>query len=148
MKKFNSILCLVLFCENRVLIGKHRAGKNENMWGFPSIHINDDRPQDTAKKLLEVCSLGLTGGISSTKKLCSLQGKTIHGLAVYRVQVEEQLAEQITNATKYFSKCFPLDALPVGVLAWKKCKMVTLEEAMGQTKLDDITKEALEFLNI
>jgi hypothetical protein len=130
------------------MIGKHRAGTSENMWGFPSVQVFDDRPQDTAKKLLEVSSLGLSGGISSTKKLCSLQGKTIHGLAVYRVEVNAQLADQITNATKYLSKCFPLGAIPIGMLAWKKCKMVTLDEALAHSKLDDITKEALEFLKL
>jgi hypothetical protein len=97
---------------------------------------------------LEVSTLGLTGGISSTKKLCSLQGKTIHGLAVYKVSVETHLAELITNSTKYLLKCFPLGGAPPGMLAWKKCKMVSIEEASVHSNLDDITKEALEFLRL
>jgi hypothetical protein len=148
MKKLRTILCLVLTSQNKVLVGKHNAGVYENKWGFPSINVCDDRPQDSAKKLLEVSTLGLLGGISCTKKLCILQGKTIHGLAVYKVDVDSNLAEHITNATKYLSKCFALGASPPGMLAWKKCKMVSLEEAFKLSHIDDITREALEFLRL
>jgi hypothetical protein len=146
MKKFKSIICLVLANEDMVLLGKHGAGINENKWGFPSTKLCDDRPQDSAKKLLEVSTLGMMGGISSTKKLCILQGKTIHGLSVYKISIDEHLHRYITSASKYVSKCFPLGALPAGVLAWKKCKMFSFEEALAHGNLDEFTKEALEFL--
>jgi hypothetical protein len=146
MKKYKSIICLVLEANEKILLGKHAAGINENKWGFPSTKLCDDRPQDSAKKLLEVSTLGLMGGISSTKKLCSLQGKSIHGLSVYKITINEHLHRLITSASKYFSKCFPVGALPEGVLAWKKCKMFSLEEALAHGNLDEFTKEALEYL--
>lgn len=130
-----------------LFMGKHGAGSNENKWGFPSVTSGkDDRPQDTAAKLFEVCTLGMYGSLSSTKKKCVLGGKTVHGISVYRVKVEDNLDLKIKNITRYLIKCFPLGGIPSGVLAWKKCKMFTLEEALRHPNLDGYTKETLEFL--
>lgn len=129
------------------LMGKHSSGTNENKWGFPSVSYgNDDRPQDTATKLFEVCTLGMYGSLSSTKKNCVLRGKTMHGISVYTVKVEKNLDVKIKNISRYLIKCFPVGAIPPGVLAWKKCKMFTLDEALSHPNLDVYTKETLEFL--
>lgn len=150
-KKFDSILSLVLTQPDSTpffLIGKHSSGPNENKWGFPSVKINenDDRPQDTASKLFEVCTLGMYGSLSKTKKKCVLQGKTVHGISVYTVEVEKNVELKIKNISKYLLKCFPLGGIPTGVLAWKRCKMVSIEEIILHTNLDAFTKETVEFL--
>jgi len=107
---------------------------------------NDERPQDTATKLLEVSTLGMYGSITSTKKLCVFQGKTINGIAVYKTKIEKNLDFKIKHISKYLLKCFPIGGILPGILAWKQCKMVSLEDALQQSNKDTITKETLEFL--
>jgi hypothetical protein len=106
----------------------------------------DERPQNTATKLLEVSTLGMYGSISSTKKLCVYQGKTINGISVYKIIIEPFLELKLKNISKYLFKCFPIGGILPGILAWKNCKKVTMEEALNHSNKDSITKEALEFL--
>lgn len=147
-KKFEGIVCLVLQRDTEYFLGQHSAGVNEKKWGFPSVRMSDkdERPQDTATKLLEVSTLGMYGSITSTKKLCVFLGKTINGISVYKINIEPQLELKIKNISKYLLKCFPIGGILPGVLAWKGCKMVSMEDSFHQSNIDSITKETLEFL--
>ena len=134
--------------EGLFFLGQHSAGVNENKWGFPSVRMSEkeERPQDTATKLLEVSTLGMYGSVSSTKKLCVFQGKTINGITVYKINIEQNLELKIQNISKYLLKCFPIGGILPGILAWRRCKMVSMEDAINQSHKDEITKEILEFL--
>jgi hypothetical protein len=148
IRKFDCIVCLVLQRDTDYFLGQHGAGVNENKWGFPSVRMSDkdERPQDTASKLLEVSTLGMYGPITSTKKLCVFQGKTINGILVYKINIEPNLEFKIKHISKYLFKCFPIGGIPAGILAWKQCKMVSMQDALHQSNKDSITKEILEFL--
>jgi hypothetical protein len=160
--EIKSIVVLVLENQQGIFIGKHFSGKNENKWGFPSLSMTqgDERPQDTASKLFEVCTFGMYGSVSSSKKRCEFIGKTVHGLLVYSVNVEMELEKKIGNVSKYLQKCFPVGALPQGLIPWKKCSLIDLRDStmknptvknltkknLTKRTLDDITQETLEYL--
>ena len=74
------------------------------------------------------------------------QGKTINGISVYKIIIEPFLELKLKNISKYLFKCFPIGGILPGILAWKNCKKVTMEEALNHSNKDSITKEALEFL--
>lgn len=132
--------------EDNILLGKHFGGTNENKWGFASLSIceGDTRPQETAAKLLEVSTLGISGSASTIKKQCEYVGKTLRGLIVYKSVVEKNIEKKIGNVCKYLQKCFPLASTPIGLIPWKKCKSITLSSNVKDC--DDITLETLEFL--
>jgi len=104
----------------------------------------DDRPQDTAAKLFEVTTLGMYGSASSTKKQCEFQGKTVHGLHIYKSKIENGLEKKIGHVCKYLQKCFPLGSIPQGLVPWSKCKSFQLQTPPKQC--DEISLETIEFL--
>lgn len=143
VKKYENIVALILLDpSSHVFIGKHAAENHKLKWGIPSTRKDAEaRPQDTAIKLLEVCSFGLL----TSKKECVYVGKTIHGITVYKVNTSQDFDSTISLISKYLTKCFPKDGVPIGLLPWKKCKCMSLP--ISSLPLDEITLETLQYFS-
>ncbi len=143
-------MCLVIRWGTKVLVGKHASGPYKGKWGFASLSAElDRRPQECAAKLAEVCIVGMQGKSSALVKACKKQGKTVKGLQVYCFEEHElePLSKKLTNIYLYLSRCFPKGAIPLGLVAWSKCKVIDLQETCKKT-LDTYTQDALQFLHM
>jgi hypothetical protein len=151
MKKYSSLICILILCKDSLLLGRHAAGPHANMWGAASTQLleGDERPQESASKLLEVSTYGLLGCSSKIKKQCELVGKTLHGLTVYKFNSSNSdLDSMISGISKYLRKCFPVGGLPLGLVPWKSCKTIPLQYYFTCAGLDPITLDALHYYRL
>ena len=129
------------------MLGKHASGPFQGKWGFASLSAElDRRPQECAAKLAEVCTLGIKGRASSLVQKCKKLGKTVNGLQVYCLEVEESLDESLNGCTQYLLRCFALGNLPPGVCAWSKCKFYDIADI--KKSLDQYSRDTLQFLQL
>ena len=150
-KQTSQVVCLIIQSGTRVLIGKHANGPYEGKWGFASLSAElDRRPQECAAKLAEVCHVGMLGKSSALVKKCKKQGRTLNGLQVYCIEDSgknlETLSKILGNMYAYFTRCFPKGGIPIGLVAFSKCKVIDFHDKCD--RLDPYTQDALQFLQL
>jgi hypothetical protein len=149
-KQTSQVVCLVIQSGQKVILGKHADGPFKGKWGFASLSAElDRRPQECAAKLAEVCHVGMLGKSSALVKKCKKQGKTVNGLQVYCIQDDDDidsLSKRLGHIYAYVKRCFPKGGIPIGVLAFSKCKVIDLHEKCDS--LDPYTQDALQFLKL
>jgi hypothetical protein len=143
------ISVLIVGPDNTVLLGKHADGPFKGKWGIPSLRSEHERrPQICAAQLVECSLLGIVGKASSIVKECKPLGKTANGMIVYVYKTNLGTLDSIlTNSSAYLKRCFPVDGLPKGIVAWDKCLWNNTQSFLN-SKLDTFTQDALQFFEL
>lgn len=137
---------MIVGCDDRVLLGRHRTGPFAGTWGIASADAGHERPQRAAGRIAEYCSFGLLGARrpleARVKKVCV----TPTGIHVYSIDAPESLVDQLRGVTSYITSCFAMDAhgpvCPAGLLPWSEMKWVSMDDALSR-KLDKFSVESV-----
>ncbi len=70
-------------------------------------------------------------------------------MQVYCLEEEnlEDLSSKLTRIFAYLSRCFPKGGIPMGLIAWSKCKVIDIQQEFKKP-LDVYTQDALQFLQM
>ena len=141
-----SVVAVIVTCEDKVLVGKHRTGPFEGSWGIASADAGSERPQRAAGRIAEYCSFGILGARRPLELKVSKVCVSPTGIHVYTIGAPETLLDQLRGVTSYITSCFAMDArgpvCPQGLLPWSEIKWMTLEDALAR-KTDKFSVESV-----
>ena len=133
-------VCLVFRHGESVCLFKNAFG--DHKWGFASMNSAMRRPQLAAAALAEYASQGIVSALPVKHSV------TAQRLAVYTLEVHQELPAQVMGVIKYLKSCFPLEAdghtlkgVPKGVFPWLDAKWVPLDTDLSS--VDAYTADAL-----